>query len=68
MDREERAKSRRARIVVHRAADFADAERWDLRFWQEQTPEARLDALVAIREDVAHVEAAQREAAGDATR
>lgn len=39
-------------MVVHRARDFADAERWDLEFWQRQTPQARLSALVAIHADV----------------
>ena len=38
-----------------------DAERWDLKFWQEQSPEDRLSALVAIRNDVAKVEAARRD-------
>ena len=45
----------------HRAKDFADAERWDLEFWQQQSPEDRLSALVAIRNDVAKVQAARRE-------
>lgn len=68
MTRQERAKARRARIVAHSATDFRDAERWDLRFWQEQTPESRLEALIAIHEDVARVEAARREASPDAHR
>jgi hypothetical protein len=48
----ERAASRRARMVVHRAANFEEAEAWDLDFWQRQSPEDRLSALVAIRRDV----------------
>jgi hypothetical protein len=52
----ERSAVRRKRIVVHRAANFEDAEKWDLDFWQSQTPEQRLSALVAIRKDVAKVQ------------
>lgn len=47
---------RRNRIVAHRAANFEDAEMWDLDFWQGQTPEQRLSALVSIRRDIAKVE------------
>ena len=50
-----RAEERRKRIVVHIAQSFEDAERWDLQYWQSRTPEDRLSALVAIREDVANV-------------
>ena len=52
----ERAVARRGRIVAHRATSFEDAEKWDLDFWQSQTPEQRLSALVAIRKDVAKVQ------------
>jgi hypothetical protein len=55
----ERTAARRKRIVAHRAADFKDAEIWDLDFWQSQTPEQRLSALVAIRRDVMQVEKAR---------
>lgn len=51
-------------MIVHRAASFADAERWDLEFWQSQTPEDRLSALVAIRRDVALAERARNRARG----
>ena len=54
---EERSRRRRERLVAHRAADYQDAEEWDLEFWQSCTPEERLSALVAIRRDVAVVEA-----------
>jgi hypothetical protein len=47
-------------MVVHRAHSFEDAERWDLEFWQSQTPEDRLSALVDIRHDVAMVRRARR--------
>jgi len=56
----ERSAKRRKRIVAYRAKDFKDAERWDLMFWQTQTPEERLSALVAIREEVAKVKKACR--------
>ena len=55
-----RAEARRKRLVSHRAHGFQEAEDWDLDFWQSQTPEARLSALVAIREDVRKVEAARQ--------
>jgi hypothetical protein len=55
----ERTAARRKRIVAHRAADFKDAENWDLDFWQSRTPEQRLSALVAIRGDVMKVEQAR---------
>jgi len=42
-------------MVAHRTTSFADADLWDLKFWQRQTPEARLSALVAIREDIRRV-------------
>jgi len=42
-------------MVTHRARNFEDAERWDLEFWQNQTPEMRLSALVAIRRDILNV-------------
>ena len=52
MGLKERTKRRKRRIVANRAAGHDDAERWDLEFWQKQTPQMRLSALVAIREDV----------------
>ena len=55
----ERTAARRKRIVAHRAADFKDAENWDLDFWQGQTPEQRLSALVALRRDIIQVEKAR---------
>ena len=50
-----RSALRRRRIVAHRTKSFAAADAWDLEFWQSQTPEARLSALVAIREDIRRV-------------
>ncbi len=61
---EDRSRERRRRLVVHRASTFEEAERWDLEFWQAQTPEDRLSALVAIRRDVALAERARRAASG----
>jgi hypothetical protein len=47
-----RSRLRRERLVAHRASGHADAEAWDLEFWQAQSPQDRLSALVAIRRDV----------------
>jgi len=59
MDIKSRSALRKKRIVSYRARDFADAERWDLIFWQNQTPQDRLSALVAIRKDIQKIEAAR---------
>lgn len=48
---------------VHRASSFAEAEAWDLDYWQHRTPEERLSALVAIHRDVKLVHAAREEVA-----
>ena len=48
----ERAVIRRAKMVGNHAATFEEAEAWNLDFWQNQSPEQRLSALVAIRRDV----------------
>jgi hypothetical protein len=56
----QRSQRRRQVIVAHRARSFADAERWDLEFWQRQTPAARLSALVALRADLAAVTAGRK--------
>ena len=56
----ERSRRRRQIMEVHRATSFADAEAWDLDYWQRRSPEERLSALVAIRRDVELVEAARR--------
>ncbi len=47
-----RAEERRARITAHLAAGWDDAEKWDLEFWQRQSPQDRLSALVALRNDL----------------
>jgi hypothetical protein len=62
MGLEERSEARRERIVAHRAADYDDAERWDLDFWLAMSPQERLSALVAIRRDVEKVLAARARA------
>ena len=59
MTLEQRSRERRARIVTHRAHGFEEADDWDLEYWQSQTPEQRLSALMAIRRDVATVEASR---------
>lgn len=56
----QRSQSRRRRIVANRATSFAAADAWDLEFWQKQTPEARLSALVAIRKDIQRVKGRNR--------
>ena len=50
-------------MEVHKSTSFADAEAWDLDYWQRRSAEDRLSALVAIRRDVDLVEAARDEAA-----
>jgi len=52
MGMKERAAARRSKMVANRATSFEEAEAWDLDFWQSQSPEQRLSALVAIRRDV----------------
>jgi len=61
MTLKQRSALRRRRIVAHRANGFADAEQWDLKFWQEQGPAERLSALVAIHEDVHKAQRARRD-------
>ena len=56
---EERSAERRKRMVANLARNPEEAEIWDLEFWQNAGPEARLAALVSIHEDVALVEAAR---------
>jgi len=55
----ERSKVRRKRMVANRAANFEAAEQWDLDFWQKQTPQQRLSALVSIRKDILKVKKAR---------
>lgn len=42
-------------MTAHIAANWRDADDWDLEFWQRQGSEARLSALVALRNDVAAI-------------
>ena len=55
----ERSEERRKCMVAHRAANFEEAEQWDLDFWQKQTPQQRLSALVSIRKDILKVQKAR---------
>ena len=55
MDIKSRAEIRRKKIIGHIAKNFAEAEDWDLEFWQKQTPQDRLSALVAIINDIKKV-------------
>jgi hypothetical protein len=63
----ERSLKRRKRMVAHRATSFKDAEDWDLDFWQNQTPEERLSALVAIRRDIMKVNQAHNHTVSSVT-
>lgn len=47
-------------MVVNRASSFAEAEQWDLDFWQSCTPAERLSAFVALRRDVELAVAARK--------
>lgn len=58
----ERSRQRRERMVVNRAHSYEEAERWDLEFWQRQTPQDRLSALAAIHREVELIEAARSNA------
>ena len=60
MGLEERARLRKSRMAVHRAASFEDAERRDLEYWQSVTPEERLEAYMSIRREVAMVQASRK--------
>ena len=47
-------------MIGNRAATHEAAERWDLEFWQSQTPQDRLSALVAIHRDIAAIHPKKR--------
>lgn len=57
---EKRASRRARKMVAHISSSWEEAEKWDLEFWQSRTPEERLSALVAIREDVEAVRRGRR--------
>lgn len=50
-------------METHRTRSLAEAEAWDLDYWQRRTPEERLSALVSIHRDVELVEDARSKAA-----
>jgi hypothetical protein len=52
-------------MVANLAHGPEEAEAWDLDFWQQAGPEARLSALVAIHEDIALVAAARSRTRAD---
>jgi hypothetical protein len=54
-DIKKRAEIRKKNISAHVSNSFQEAEDWDLQFWQSQTPQQRLSALVAIRNDIRKV-------------
>jgi len=55
----ERSRERRTRIETHKASSFSEADEWDLAYWQRRTPAQRLEAYMALREDVEKVDAAK---------
>ena len=61
MTPEERANERRQRMVMGRSHSYKEAELWDLKYWQSLSPEARLEAYMAIRQDVEKVNAAREQ-------
>ena len=60
MGLKQRSARRRKRLVGHIARNHADAERWDLEFWQKQGSRARLAALEAILQDIRQVKRRRR--------
>ena len=55
----ERSRERRTRMETHKACSFSDADAWDLTYWQKRTAAQRLEAYMALREDVKKVDAAK---------
>lgn len=55
----ERSRARRTRMETHKASSFFEADAWDLTYWQKRTAAQRLEAYMALREDVEKVEAAK---------
>ncbi len=51
------ALERRRRMVAHVANSHQEATDWDLRFWQSRTPQERLSALTALRNDLKAIHA-----------
>ncbi len=48
----QRRDERTSRIQANIADGFSDAEQWNLEFWKRQSPQDRLSALVALRNDL----------------
>ena len=55
----DRSRERRTRMETHKASSFSEAEAWDLTYWQKRTASQRLEAYMALREDVEKVDAAR---------
>ncbi len=53
--RKQRCEERTSRIRANTAKSWSEADLWDLEFWQQQSPQERLSALVALRNDLAAV-------------
>lgn len=58
----ERSEERRKQIVGHIAHSHEEAERWDLEYWQSLSPQMRLSALAAMREDIKKATAGRADA------
>ncbi len=47
-------------MVSHTSHSFSEADQWDLAFWQSQSPEDRLSALVHLHEDLRKIETSRK--------
>ncbi len=63
----ERSRARKVRMVTHKSHSYEEAEAWDLEYWQSAGPEARLSALIALRNDYKKVEQAREKHRGNRT-
>ena len=59
MSLEERSKKRRMRAISRRSWSLEEAEQWNLSYWQSMTQAERLEAYLAIREDIEKVQASR---------
>ena len=46
-----RSRERKKRLVAHRSANFAEAEQWDLEYWQSLSAGSRIAALESMRRE-----------------
>ncbi len=57
MTLKERSEIRKKKMTGQVAQSYAEADGWDLDFWLSQSPQDRLSALVAIRNDIKKINA-----------